>query len=137
MVLLSRPGLACQIQPLQYCSNLTKFVRLCYNSHAMSQSGNNEHQPLKSISTSMPVIALGGQIGCITLVLVLVAAFGGIWLDNILGTKPLLTIILVLGAAPLSLYLTYMMAVRAINKVNLPMHQDTKNETLKEDETSE
>ena len=103
----------------------------------MSQSGNNEHKPLQSVSASMPVIALGGQIGCVTLVVVLVAAFGGIWLDNLLGTKPFLTIILILGAAPLSLFLTYVMAVKAINKVNQPTVQDEKIETQKEDETSE
>ncbi|MFC1997542.1 AtpZ/AtpI family protein [Chloroflexota bacterium] len=103
----------------------------------MSQSGNNEHKPLQSVSASMPVIALGGQIGCVTLVIVLAGAFGGIWLDNLLGTKPLLTILLVLGAAPLSLFLTYKMAVSAINKVNLPAPQDTNTGTLKEDETSE
>ena len=83
------------------------------------------------------MIALGGQIGCITLVIVLAAAFGGIWLDKILGTKPMLTILLVLGAAPLSLFLTYKMAIRAINKVNLPGSQNVKSDTLKEDETSE
>ena len=103
----------------------------------MSQSGNNDYRPLQSISTSMPVIALGGQIGCLTVVLVLFAAFGGIWLDNLLGTKPLITIVLILGAAPLSLYLTYVMAVRAIQKVNLPAPQDTETATLKEDETGE
>jgi hypothetical protein len=103
----------------------------------MSQPANNEHKPLQSVSASMPVIALGGQIGCVTLVVVLAAAFGGIWLDNLLGTKPLLTIILVLGAAPLSLFLTYLMAMRAINKVNLPLPQDEETETLKEDETGE
>jgi F0F1-type ATP synthase assembly protein I len=85
----------------------------------------------------MPVIALGGQIGCLTLVVVLVAAFGGIWLDKLFGTKPLLTIIFILGAAPLSLYLTYLMSIRAIRKVNPPVPQDAKSETLKEDETSE
>jgi F0F1-type ATP synthase assembly protein I len=85
----------------------------------------------------MPVIALGGQIGCVTLVVVLVAAFGGIWLDNLLGTKPLFTIVLVLGAAPLSLFLTYLMAVRAINKVNPPIPQDRTMENLEEEETSE
>jgi hypothetical protein len=85
----------------------------------------------------MPVIALGGQIGCVTLVVVLAAAFGGIWLDNLLGTKPLFTIILILGAAPLSLFLTYLMAIRAIRKVNPPAPQDVTTETLKEDETSE
>jgi hypothetical protein len=103
----------------------------------MSQPGNNEHKPLQSVSASMPVIALGGQIGCVTLVVVLVAAFGGIWLDRLLGTKPLLTILLVLGAAPLSLFITYLMAVRAINKVNLPPHREEKIEKIKEDETGE
>jgi len=85
----------------------------------------------------MPVIALGGQIGCVTLVIVLVAAFGGSWLDDLLGTKPLFTIILVLGAAPLSLFLTYMMAIRAINKVNRPKAKESRSENLKEEETSE
>jgi hypothetical protein len=103
----------------------------------MSQPGNNEHKPLQSVSASLPVIALGGQIGCVTLVVVLAAAFGGIWLDNLLGAKPLFVLILVLGAAPLSLFLTYLMAMRAINKVNLPPPQDDKPETLKEDKTSE
>ena len=103
----------------------------------MSQPGNNEHKPLQSVSSSMPVIALGGQIGCVTLVLVLVAAVGGIWLDNLLGTKPLFTIILVLGAAPLSLYITYRMAISAINKVNPPAPQDPKNDNLKEELTRE
>ena len=109
------------LQRLQrHCSNLTYLIQLCYNSHAISQSGNNDYQPLQSVSSSLPVIALGGQIGCVTVILVLVAAFGGIWLDNILGTKPLITIVLILGAAPLSLYLTYVMAVKAINNSLIP-----------------
>ena len=103
----------------------------------MSQPGNNEHKPLQSVSASMPVIALGGQIGCVTLVIVLLAAFGGIWLDNLLGTKPLLTILLILGAAPLSLFLTYLMSVRAIKKVTPQTTIEEKTETLEEEETSE
>jgi hypothetical protein len=103
----------------------------------MSNQMNNEHKPLQSVSASMPVIALGGQIGCVTLVVVLVAAFGGIWLDDLLGTKPLLTVILILGAAPLSLFFTYLMATKALNKVNLPAVNDSRKESLKEEETSE
>lgn len=83
------------------------------------------------------MIALGGQIGCVTLVVVLAAAFGGIWLDRMLGTKPLITILLIVGAAPLSLFATYWMALRAINKVNPPASQDTKPANEMEDMTSE
>jgi len=104
----------------------------------MSQTDNTNHKPLQSLTTSMPVIALGGQIGCVTLGVVLLAAFGGIWLDRLLGTKPVFTLILILGAAPLSLYITYMMAIRAIQKVNLPKPQNMKVEQKNmEDETGE
>lgn len=103
----------------------------------MSNQVNDEHKPLQSVSASMPVIALGGQIGCVTLVVVLAAAFGGIWLDELLGTKPLLTVILILGAAPLSLFFTYLMAMKALKKVNLPAVNDSRHEDLKEEETSE
>jgi len=43
----------------------------------------------------------------------------------------------VLGAAPLSLFLTYMMAIRAINKVNRPKAEESQSGNLKEEETSE
>ena len=85
----------------------------------------------------MPVIALGGQIGCLTLIIVLALAFGGIWLDKLFGTKPVLTIVFVLGAAPLALFATYWMAMRAIQKVNAPEHPDAQTESLKEDEPGE
>lgn len=85
----------------------------------------------------MPVIALGGQIGCVTLIVVLVAAFGGIWLDRVFGTKPVFTIVLILGAAPFSLYLTYVMAVQALRKVNLPKSAKTQIQPIEEDETGE
>ena len=103
----------------------------------MSQSGKEEYKPLQSISTSMPVIALGGQIGCLTLVIVLAAAFGGIWLDKVFDTKPIFTVVLIIGAAPLSLLVTYWMAMQAIRKVNPPQSQETQTEPLKEDETGE
>jgi hypothetical protein len=58
--------------------------------------------------------ALGGQIGFTTLFIILAALFGGLWLDNQFGTKPLITILIVLGTVPVSLALTYRMARQAI-----------------------
>ncbi len=57
---------------------------------------------------------VGGEIGCLTLVIVLGAVFGGLYLDRLFGTKPLLTILLVLASAPLSLILTFFIAKRAV-----------------------
>ncbi|OGO38896.1 MAG: hypothetical protein A2W35_15425 [Chloroflexi bacterium RBG_16_57_11] len=61
---------------------------------------------------------IGGEVGCITLVIVLLAVFGGLWLDDLLGTRPLFTVGLVLASAPISLVLTFWVARRAINESN-------------------
>ena len=50
--------------------------------------------------------------------IVILAVFGGIWLDRILGTKPLFTISLVLVSAPLALVLTYWIARRAVKDIH-------------------
>jgi len=63
---------------------------------------------------------VGLQVGGLTLGIVLVAVFGGLWLDRLFGLKPLLTILLVLASAPLSLWLTVRVAKRAVRKNNPP-----------------
>ena len=55
-------------------------------------------------------LTVGAEVGCVTLIIVLAAVFGGIWLDRILGTKPLFTVSLVLLSAPLALALTVELA---------------------------
>ena len=69
---------------------------------------------------SMAFVSVGGQVGCLTLVIVLVALFGGLALDRIFGTKPVFTIILLLGSAPLALYLTFWVAMRSIKNLTPP-----------------
>jgi F0F1-type ATP synthase assembly protein I len=70
-------------------------------------------------------LTVGGEVGCLTLIIVIVSVFGGIWLDRILGTKPLFTISLVLVSAPISLVLTYWVAKRAVKDLN-PLHASQK-----------
>ena len=64
---------------------------------------------------NLALYSVGGQVGCVTLIIVFAALFAGIGLDNLLGTKPVFTLILTLGSAPLSLFLTYKLAMRAVN----------------------
>jgi hypothetical protein len=86
-----------------------------------------------SAAFNTKVLTVGGEVGCLTLVIVLVAVFGGIWLDKILGTKPLFTVSLVLLSAPLSLVLTFWIAKRAVVDVNTqPNKQQSSNERKEE-----
>jgi F0F1-type ATP synthase assembly protein I len=57
---------------------------------------------------------VGGQVGCVTLIIVFAALFAGIGIDKLFGTKPIFTLILTLGSAPLSLFITYHLAMRAV-----------------------
>jgi F0F1-type ATP synthase assembly protein I len=57
---------------------------------------------------------LGAEVGFSTLFIILGAVFGGLWLDNFLGTRPIIMLILVLGTVPVSLIFTYRMARKAV-----------------------
>ena len=81
----------------------------------------NDRSPDKgnwSAAFNAKALTVGGEVGCLTLIIVILAVFGGIWLDRILGTKPLFTISLVLVSAPLSLVLTYWIARRAVKDIH-------------------
>ena len=64
------------------------------------------------------IYSVGGQVGCSSLIIILIAVFAGIALDKLLDTKPLFTIGLTLGSAPLSLYVSYKLAMRAVKNLN-------------------
>jgi hypothetical protein len=65
-------------------------------------------------------LTVGGEVGCLTLIIVLASVFGGIALDKLLGTKPLFTVGLVLLSAPLALVLTVYIAKRAVKDLQPP-----------------
>jgi len=52
----------------------------------------------------------------------------------LLGTKPILTILLVLGSAPLALFLTFWLARREIKKAYpMPLASPGKTQSMKEE----
>ena len=64
-----------------------------------------------SLQLAFKVLA---QIGVLTVVVLVVALFGGLWLDRLLDTRPLFTVVLLLGSFPLSLYIIYRVALGAV-----------------------
>jgi hypothetical protein len=52
----------------------------------MAQSDHKGRNILNTL-----LVVLIGQVGCVTLVIVLASVFGGLWLDGLFGTKPLFT----------------------------------------------
>ena len=58
----------------------------------------------RSILTNI-LIVLIGQMGCLTLVIILVSVFGGLWLDKVFDTKPVITLALLFAGIPVSVLL--------------------------------
>ena len=55
----------------------------------------------RGILNSLLVVMIG-QVGCLTLVIILASVFGGLWLDNTFGTKPIFTLVLLFAGIPVS-----------------------------------
>jgi F0F1-type ATP synthase assembly protein I len=71
----------------------------------------------KQYLTNLTLAGMVGQVGCLTLVIVLGAVFLGLWIDLQLGTKPWFTIGLVLVSIPVSLVVMLLVARAAISKI--------------------
>jgi MFS-type transporter involved in bile tolerance (Atg22 family) len=66
---------------------------------------------------NMTLVALIGQVGCLTLIIVLGSVFMGLWLDSRFDTRPWITIGLVLVSIPISLVVMIFVSRQAIKKI--------------------
>ncbi len=81
----------------------------------MPEPQKDEKLPLQAAINQMG--SLAGQIAGLTIILIFGAVFGGQWLDKLLGTGHVILISLVLMAGPLSLFLTFKLAMRTVKKL--------------------
>jgi F0F1-type ATP synthase assembly protein I len=87
---------------------------------------------------NMGLYSVGMQVGCVTIVIVLMSLAIGLGLDSLLKTKPVFTLIFILGSAPLALFLTFKIAMRAVKNLNpKPESGAAPNEPAKEEEKRE
>jgi len=78
----------------------------------MAQSDNNKRNVINTL-----LIVVVGQVGCLTLVVILLSVVGGLWLDNVFGTKPIFTLILLFAGIPLSVILMLYVARRTLARL--------------------
>jgi hypothetical protein len=75
---------------------------------------------------NMTMAAVAGQVGCLTLVIVLVALIGGLWLDSRMGTRPALTI----GLMVLSIPVTLVMMLSVVRHATAKIRSDSANKNV-------
>ncbi len=72
---------------------------------------------------NMTLAAVSSQVGCLTLVIILGALLGGLWLDNSLGTRPMFTILLMVFSVPVTVVAMLWVVRRATAKIK-PVPKD-------------
>ena len=71
----------------------------------------------ESLQLAFTVLA---QVGGLSILMLLAAIFGGLWLDRVFDTRRLFTVLLLVASFPLSLYIIYRVALSAVAKVSKP-----------------
>lgn len=80
----------------------------------MAQSGR---QPQSRFNTLL--IVLVGQMGCLTVLVIALAVAAGFWLDGAFHTKPIITLVLLLGSVPVSILLMLLVGRRTLERFRL------------------
>lgn len=70
----------------------------------------------RSILTTLLIVMIG-QVGCLTLIIILASVFGGLWLDNTFGTKPVFTLALLFAGIPISVLVMLVVARRTLARL--------------------
>ena len=78
----------------------------------MAQSENKGKGILNTL-----LIVMIGQVGCLTLVIILASVFGGLWLDKIFNTKPVITLALLFAGIPISVLVMLFVARRTLARL--------------------
>jgi F0F1-type ATP synthase assembly protein I len=84
----------------------------------MSADPGQPSESRKELNQGVVLGAVVGQVGCLTLLIILAALFGGLWLDNLAGTKPLFTIILMIASVPVTLVLMFWIVRKATARLH-------------------
>jgi len=75
-------------------------------------------KPKSKNSRNMLLAVMVGQVGFLTLAIVIGAVLGGLALDNALGTKPWFTIGLLVASVPVSILLMILIARKTVSKID-------------------
>ena len=78
----------------------------------MAQSGQRGRSILNTL-----LIVMVGQVGCLTLIIILASVFGGLWLDKTFDTKPVFTLALLFAGIPVSVLVMLVVARRTLARL--------------------
>jgi hypothetical protein len=103
----------------------------------MTQAGRTPGRARAEQTLVMVLAGVLGQVGCLTLLIILVALVAGLWLDNQFHTRPLFVLVLVLGSIPLTLYLMFRIVLTVAPKIQAAATRATRPAVEEEPEVGD
>jgi F0F1-type ATP synthase assembly protein I len=86
----------------------------------MAQSGDKGRGILNTL-----LIVMIGQVGCLTLIIIFGSVLLGLWLDNMFGTKPVITLVLLFAGIPISVLVMLTVARRTLARLKEKAEKDS------------
>ena len=94
----------------------------------MSKTKKQDNNDLQQAYT-LTLASIAGQVGLLTLGIIFLALFAGLWLDSLMDSKPMFTIILLIASVPATVFIMFRVVRMATNRIK-PV------ETLEEEQNS-
>jgi hypothetical protein len=109
---------------------MVTFDIITHNMNSIKGSENN-NQPTKM--WNLALVGILGQVGVVTLVIILASLFAGLWLDGHFMTRPMFTLILLIASIPVSLLV--MLAIVRFGLAKLNIRAISNQQTGKKEES--
>jgi F0F1-type ATP synthase assembly protein I len=97
----------------------------------MSQRSQKKGKSRSQYTANLALAAVASQVGCVTIVIVLIALLAGLWLDSRFGTSPIFLATLLIASVPLTV-VTMLWIVRSVTSRIKPSSQIETKETQEE-----
>jgi len=98
-------------------------------------SDKSKPEPRKELFRTA-LIGTTGSVGCLTVVIILGAVLGGMWLDNHFGTKSTWTLVLALISIPVSLVVMIVVVRAIIKRIQPGLDPEQKDRSSEENRSS-
>lgn len=94
----------------------------------MSQTGESPEKKAALSKFNLTLAAVSGQVGCLTIIIILVAFLAGRWLDNQFGSDALFTVILMVASVPVTLIVMFWVVKSVTARFARPPVQNSEQE---------
>lgn len=85
----------------------------------MDRTGGSEGSGRRQSAIGLAVLGLLGQVGCVTILMIAISIGGGLFLDAQFGTRPWITVGLLIASVPVTMFLMFKIVLAFAPKVQM------------------